>query len=346
MILRRTFLKICAGLGAFILPWTALPKSWGQKMDYLLGTPSVSLQLPSSVGKDSKRPSPEILGKKALTDIEALSHPNMQGRRAGTAGETRALVYIQEQLELLQLQTFGEDRYWQMFSIPSMQERLINGRALFRPDESDSLRVPAANILAGIKGKNNAETIIISAHYDHLGIYQQKLYAGSNDNASGVGCVLEVMRRLVSDSLQGEQPQLNIVAVFWSAEEMGFLGSKHFVKNPIIPLSQIKALINYDTVGNGQNKDFILWSTGDSPLVKQIEKTAEKNNAQVERVSPQGHHSDEVSFEHTGIPAVTMLSKEWLSKNHTPEDDISIINEEKLQTASNMLYDLVKEMAY
>jgi Zn-dependent M28 family amino/carboxypeptidase len=343
---RRTFLKLLAGLGAFVIPWTGLARFYGKKLEAILGKPSAKLLISADTTQVMKKPTDKILAKKAIEDIQALSDAVMQGRRAGTAGETRALVYLQEQLESLGLKAFGDDQYWQMFSIPSMEERVINGRALFRPDEADNLRIPAANILAGLPGTKQDETIIISAHYDHLGIYQGNLCPGANDNASGVGCVLETMRLLVKDSLQGIRPKSTIVAAFWGAEEMGYLGSKHFVKNPTIPLSEIKGVINYDTVGNGQKKDYILWAVGDGPLTASLKKTVQKHGAEVKQVPGQGHHSDETAFHGMGIDAITMLSRDWLEKNHTPADDFSIINEEKLDTASAILYDLVKEIAY
>lgn len=344
---RRTFFKILAGIGVFVLPWTVLPKLWGQKLENLIGRPSIKVMIsPINQSNESSKPSAEVLTKKAVEDIQALSNPDMQGRRAGTAGETRALVYLEEQLRELKLKAFGDEQYWQMFSIPPVQERIINGRALFRPDVTDSFRMPSANILAGLPGADLEETLIISAHYDHLGIYQGKLCPGANDNASGVGCILQVMRSLVQDYFQGIRPKLNIVAAFWGAEEMGFLGSKHFVKNSPIPLSSLKAVINYDTVGNGQKKDFILWSTGASSLQEIMKEAITKNGAVLELASGGGHQSDEAAFVGTGVPIVTMLSKEWLLNNHTSEDNLSLINEEKLDTACAVLYDVVKRIAY
>ncbi len=303
------------------------------------------LQIPEDYWRDIAI-SPQILNRKALEDIKALSDPHLQGRRAGTAGETLALVYLEGQAKDLHLFAFGENKnYWQMFSIPSMAEKIINNRALFRPDETDHLLNPAANMLAGIVGKNPEKTVIISAHYDHLGVYMGKLYPGANDNASGVGCVLEVMRRLVADALGGYRPEINIVAAFWGAEEMGFLGSEHFVKKPTIPLSNIHAVINCDTVANGQKDDFSLWADQDNFLVKAMQKAAGNYGVDIKNVSGEGHHSDEISFAAAGVPAVTLLSKEWLDKNHTPKDDLSLINSDKLDFACQLVYDLIKQLA-
>lgn len=345
MVSRRTYLKIVAGSGAFVLPWTVLPKLAGQTIQNFLGKPAVKIVLPSQYNILEK-PSAEVLAKTALEDIQSLSDPGLEGRRAGTAGETRALVYLEEQCKALNLKAFGGTHYWQMFSIPAMEERIINGRALFRPDSQDNYVMPAANLLAGLPGKNQGETLILSAHYDHLGIYAQQLYPGANDNASGVGCVLQVMRRLTGEYHDGNRPKINIAAAFWGAEEMGYLGSKYFVKNPLIPLSEIRAVINLDTVAIGQEKDFILWEIGNSSLTGIIKKAVKKNEATIEADTGGGHHSDEVAFIGTGVPAVTMLSRQWLDRNHTPADDFSIINPEKLETAVGILYDAVQKIAY
>lgn len=116
MVSRRTYLKIAAGAGAFVLPWTVLPKLAGQTIQSFLGKPAVKLVLPSQ--KDTlQKPQAEVLAKTALDDIQALSDPALEGRRAGTAGETRALVYLEEQCKALNLEVFGGEHYWQMFSI-------------------------------------------------------------------------------------------------------------------------------------------------------------------------------------------------------------------------------------
>lgn len=344
---RRTFIKFLSFFGALIVPWTILPQKWSQGLSLLAGKPSIKLDIAQAEGADgSDVIAAGILAKKGFEDIQALCQTDMQGRRSGTIGETRALVYLQEQVRELQLKSFGDGNFLQAFSIPAMEERVINGRALFRPKQVKASPILATNLLAGINGINQNETIIISAHYDHLGMYKGELHRGANDNASGVGCVLEVMRRLVQENLAGTTPRTNVVAVFWGAEEMGFLGSKHFVKNPVIPLSKIKAVINFDTIAAGAKEEFIFWAPKDNILIDTIKTVVQRNGARIEKDVGKGHKSDDSSFLDTDIPAITVLSRDWLRKNHTPEDDISIINEEKFELACDILYDVVKELAY
>lgn len=343
---RRAFLKFLLGTGALFLPWTTLPERLFSTISKLLGKPDIKLELPSRAAGESLKWQEEVLARKALEDIKVLSHPDMEGRRACTAGETKALIYLEQQLGLMGLKAFGQDNFLQLFSVPPMEEKLINGRALFRPGDPNGLRLPSCNILAGLEGKKKEETVIISAHFDHLGIYNGRLCPGANDNASGVGCVLEVMRRLVKKKLKGTIPQRNIVASFWGAEEMGALGSKHFVQNPTIPLKHLKAVINLDTVGNGELKDFILWHNENTSIIEIVKRAGQKNGVRIQPVSRNGHYSDEISFSGTGVPAVTILSKDWLWKNHTPEDNIAIIKEDKLSLVCEILCDIVEQLAY
>ncbi|NLP44665.1 MAG: Zn-dependent exopeptidase M28 [Peptococcaceae bacterium] len=344
---RRLFLKIFTGAAAALIPWVVMPETWQKGLKKLLGQPTAELTWAlNGDSANSAAIDPKVLQRKAFDDIEFLSSPEMQGRRAGTAAETRALVYLEEQLRNLHLEPLQADEYWQIFSIPVMQERLINGRALFRPNPTEKMKIPASNIFGVLPGKNPEKSIMLCAHYDHLGIYKGELYPGANDNASGVGCVLEVMRRLVADYHNGNRPQVNIIAAFWSAEEMGFLGSIHFVKNSGIPLSSLQAVLNLDTVANGSPAEFICWAAQENFLTETVRACWAQYGATVSRVSGNGHRSDEAAFDGTGVPAVTVLSKDWLVKNHTPEDDISLINPEKLEVASLALYDTVKQLAY
>lgn len=346
MISRRNFIKLAAGIAAFILPWTDMPGIWGKTVRNLLGRPAAYFERVS--GEEEIVPSEQTLARKAIEDIRALSHSDIEGRRAGTAGETRALVYLESQFKSLGFKSFSGNNYWQLFSIPAEKETIINGRALFRPDETDPLRIPAANILGGILGKDQQKTLILSAHFDHLGLYGGKLYPGANDNASGVACVLQVMRKLVTEKKEGFVPKINIAAAFWSGEEMGYRGSKYFVQNPLIPLEHVNAVINIDTVANGAVSDFILWSAGSqsSSLIDTLKEAARVSGAVIEIASGGGHHSDEISFQGTAVPAATVLSKEWLLLNHTPEDTMANINEEKLELICSVIYKAVKSLAY
>ncbi|ADY56927.1 peptidase M28 [Syntrophobotulus glycolicus DSM 8271] len=342
---RRTFLKMLFGFGALMLPWTAFPGRIAGAVENWLGDPKTALQMPP-LEENGAEQKIQAFGRKAIDDIKNLSGSKMEGRRAGTSGETKALIYLENELRQIGLHPMGNDQYLQLFSFPPMEERLINGRALFRPKEAGGLYLPSANVLGGLPGREQGQYILLSAHYDHLGYFQGKLCAGANDNASGCGCVLEIMRYFTKEAYNGRSPAKTIIAAFWSAEEMGYIGSDFFVHHPTVPLKAIEAVVNLDTVGNGDQNDYIMWASGKNPLTEKVREAVQKNGAGIQLVSGNGHHSDEISFNNMGVPAVTMLSRNWLDKNHTPEDNMSMINPGKVDKTVRIGCELIKALAY
>ncbi|MHB1650922.1 MAG: M28 family metallopeptidase [Desulfitobacteriaceae bacterium] len=342
MSTRRVFLKTIFGLGALALPWTLWPSRFGKGLEFLVGQTPVRLSLPEAAivdTKDGKDPSSEI-----MENIFRLASPDLQGRRAGTAGETKAADYLIQELSLLELKPLGSTdlSFVQAFTIPPVIESVVNGRLTFRPGEQADLRTPSANILGGFVGEQPEEVVLLSAHYDHLGVFEGQLYPGANDNASGVACILAVMRRLIQEKVKLKR---TVVIAFWSAEEMGFVGSNAFVKNPPIPLKRIKAVFNVDTVGNGRIGDFALWAEGPNDAVKALQTAAAAVKARVPLVPFGGHNSDQVSFAGVGIPAVTLMSADWLEDNHTVKDTPEFVQPEQIKLASEIIYRAVNLLA-
>jgi Zn-dependent M28 family amino/carboxypeptidase len=281
-----------------------------------------------------------------MEDIVALTTPEMEGRRAGLVGEGRASQYLAKELSMLGLKPMGDrgESFAHVFTIPPVRESVVGGRLTFAAGSIGALRTPSMNLLGGLMGEKEDEVILLSAHYDHLGIYHGEVYPGANDNASGVGCILDVLRRLIREN---RTPKKTIVFAFWSAEEMGFVGSNAFVNSPSFPLKQIQAVINVDTIGNGSVGEFALWAEGERNLaIQTIKKAATEAGASVIHSPNGGHNSDQVSFAQAGIPAVTLLARDWLQNNHTPEDTAGNIKIEQLQLATEIVYRAVKMLAF
>jgi aminopeptidase YwaD len=104
------------------------------------------------------------------------------------------------------------------------------------------------NVIGSIKGISNPDsTIVILAHYDHLGKMGKNTYfPGANDNASGVAMLLNLAKHY-----SGSKPKYTMVFIALSGEELGLLGAKAFIDNPLIDLAKIKFLINFDIAGTG-----------------------------------------------------------------------------------------------
>lgn len=343
---RRTFIKMLVSLIAVSLPWTIWPSKFKGVLRTWMERPPVELITPVPDLSKGGAVSEESLNRTAMEDIVALTAPEMQGRKAGSVGEAKAANYLAKQMSTLGLKPMGDQgqSFTQVFTIPPVTEKVVNQRLTFIPGLIGSLRTPSVNVLGGLPGKNEKQAILISAHYDHLGIYQGVVYPGANDNASGVSTVLEVIRRLLRD---GKVPEKTLVFAFWSAEEMGFVGSNAFVQSPTFPLQNLQAVINIDTVGNGMIGNFALWSEGETNLAFQtIQKAAAQAGASALHTPTGGHNSDQVSFAQAGIPAVTLMTREWLDQNHTPEDTASRIKVDQLRLASDIVYRAVQSLAY
>ncbi|MBO5843988.1 MAG: M28 family peptidase, partial [Bacteroidales bacterium] len=138
-------------------------------------------------------------------DVYYLSSDALEGRKVGSIGNSLAREYICSQLDSLKI-----EYYIQNFAVD-----LGN------------------NIVAEIRAEKplyNSEYIVIGAHYDHLGIKNNKIYNGADDNASGSAMLIQLARLLNANS---DKINRNIILIWFDAEEMGLLGSDHFAYNPM-----------------------------------------------------------------------------------------------------------------
>lgn len=178
-----------------------------------------------------------------MDDLRILSADDMQGRDTGSEGGAKAREYIVGRLEALGVRPapMGRLQPWEM------QGRTREGPKTFS----------GTNILGVIPGTRVADKyIVVTAHYDHVGLHGDQIYNGADDNASGVATMLELARRLKADP-----PEHTVLIVALDGEERGLLGARHFVEAPPMPLSSISMNINYDMTARAET-DGKLWVTG------------------------------------------------------------------------------------
>src|SRR4029077_10487164 len=99
--------------------------------------------------------------------------------------------------------------------------------------------------LIGTDPQRRDEWIIVSAHYDHLGVRGGVLYPGADDNASGVAMMLEVARAFVQAP---ERPRRSVLFIGFDLEEVGLFGSRYFVEHPPVPLDRVKLFVTADMI--------------------------------------------------------------------------------------------------
>lgn len=181
--------------------------------------------------------------------LYTLASDEMEGRKPGTLGIEKAAQYIENEFSKLGLKTFeGLESYRQTFTFTNRRTKE---------------EITSANIIGVLEGKSKKdEFVIISAHYDHLGILKKdgqldSIYNGANDDASGVTAVLALAKYFKEQN----SSERTIIFVAFTAEEMGLIGSTHFGKE--IDANKFVAGINLEMIGKtpsfGPNK---AWLTG------------------------------------------------------------------------------------
>lgn len=170
-------------------------------------------------------------------NLKLLSADDMEGRKAGSEGGKKARTFIIEQLQKIGVDSFVQG-FEQSFTIT----------------QSSGATTTATNILAVIPGRKK-ETIVISAHYDHLGIRNNSIYNGTDDNASGVSALLAMV-----EYFKKNKPNHRLIFAFFDAEEMGLRGSAHFVNKLDLQKEKIVLNINLDMVSRSEKKE--LYASG------------------------------------------------------------------------------------
>ena len=142
---------------------------------------------------------------------------------------------------------------------------------------------PSQNILAYIEGSEFPnEVIVISAHYDHLGMKGEEVYNGADDNASGSSAVMELAQSFQMAKKQGNGPKRSILFLHLTGEEIGLFGSKFYIEHPVFSLDSTVVDLNIDMVGRVDkkhtgNKDYI-YLIGSDRLSQDLHNISQETN--------------------------------------------------------------------
>ena len=228
--------------------------------------------------------------------ISYLSSDELEGRKSGTQGIELAAQYIEKEFETIGLKTFNSDNYRQNF-----ESRGLN---LF-------------NVIGLLEGKEKPnEYIVISAHYDHIGINNDlegdNIFNGANDNASGTTAVLSLAKHYK----ELDSNSRSILFVLFTAEEMGLIGSRYFGEK--INPDSIIAGINIEMIGKESPfGEKTAWLTGfdRSNFGKIVQKNLEGSEYKLYPDPFIGYRlfyrSDNAALARLGIPAHTFLQAQW-----------------------------------
>lgn len=257
---------------------------------------------------------PVFSESRMMADITHLSHESYKGRELGTPELDEAATYIAKQFQQIGLLPGGDGNSY--FQTWQQDVGLPKGNITLRN---------VVGILPGTNPQLAGQSLVIGAHYDHLGTgwpdvraaHQGKIHHGADDNASGIAVMLELARQIVPKW----QPERTVIFVAFTGEEANLLGSKHYVRSSEkFPVEKIIAMLNLDTVGRLENNPVTVFGTGTARELVHIFRGASfVTGIPVNAVQDDFGSSDQAAFIQAGVPAVQLFASAH-EDYHAPGD--------------------------
>lgn len=277
--------------------------------------------------------SAQVDSTQLLKDVETLSADKYMGRQTGTAGNRQAQFYLLERFKKAGIQPMS-GTYEQSFYF-------TRGTA----------RIMGTNLYGYIPGKTDS-VIVISAHYDHVGVKANaqgadSIFNGADDNASGVAAILGMAAWFTK-----HPPRHTLIFAAFDAEEMGLQGAKAFLDKPPVPLTKIVANINLDMVSRNDKNELYACGTFHYPQLKPFIQTAAANSrikllTGHDRPEDGGQNwtgqSDHGMFHQKKIPFI-YFGVEDHADYHRPSDEFSRIHPSFFFQAANTVLEVVTLM--
>ena len=251
-------------------------------------------------------------GDRALDDVRILSADDMQGRLVGTPGSEKARAYILSRFADIGLSPIG-DRFEQPFTFA----------------KRDGSTVQGTNLVARIKGTDGGKAMVVSAHYDHLGVRDGQIYNGADDNASGVAGLLAV-----AEAFKAKPPKHDVILAVVDGEEGGLRGARAFAAAPPVPLATIALNVNFDMLSKNAKNELYVAGAAPFPYLKpilvKVATTAPVTLKLGHDTDADGkennwtNQSDHYAFGEKGVPWV-YFGVEDHPEYHKPTDDFATV---------------------
>lgn len=274
-------------------------------------------------------------------DVVYLASDLLQGRETGEAGELLAAHYLSARFKEVGLQPMGKDGDWsQPFDFKQSDNPHAKGKG----------EPKVGRNVVGYLDNGAATTIIIGAHYDHLGLGmpgaslhsgEPAVHNGADDNASGVAAMLYLAEYLKSSPAKSN----NYLFIGFSGEELGLYGSKFFVENPTIDLSTVNYMLNMDMVGRlNEEKTLAVYGAGTSPTWKEaLTKTEVAGGINIKTTDSGVGPSDHTSFYLKDMPVLHFFTGQH-SDYHKPTDDSQLVNYQGIFDVSAFIIRVIEDI--
>jgi len=273
---------------------------------------------------------PAIDGPQLLKDLETLSADDMEGRLPGTPGAAKARAYILRRYKEAGIQPIG-DSYERPFA--------FRGRG----DPGDRSGV---NIVGVVRGtREPGRFLVVTAHFDHLGVRNGQIFNGADDNASGVAALLAVAARV-----SASKPAHSVVFAALDAEETGLNGARAFLADPPVPREGIVMNVNLDMVARDARNILFASGTFHYPFLKAYLKDVARppvvlrlghDAPNVKGEDDWTRDSDHYPFHQAGIPFI-YFGVEDEAQHHKATDDAETVTKEFFIGAANTILAAVR----
>ena len=291
----------------------------------VLAVVSLAVTAPASAQSAS------VDGAALLRDLETLAADSMEGRLVGTPGSARAREYIIKRFKEAGIQPLGAG-YEQPFTFTG------------RGDQAERAGV---NLVGVVRGRRVPDRyIVVTAHYDHLGVRNGQVFNGADDNASGVAALIAAAARLNAD-----KPNHSILLVAFDAEEAGLRGARAFVASPPVPLASMALNVNLDMVARDAGNVLFASGTSHYPYLKPyLEKVARPpvvlkfgHDVAGSKEDDWTRDSDHFPFHDAKIPFV-YFGVEDEAQHHKATDDAETVTKEFFVGAANTILAAIRTL--
>jgi hypothetical protein len=294
--------------------------------------------------------------------INVLASDSLEGRETGKPGQKMAANYIANFFKQIGIPPYKYNSYFQNFKVKTVKrygrwkwdkngvfEKMLNNNY-----------IKGDNIIGFIEGSDlKDEIVVITAHYDHLGIKDSLIYNGADDNGSGTVAIMEIAQAFMLAKKEGYGPRRSVLIMPVSGEEKGLLGSKYYTDNPVYPLENTIANLNVDMIGRiddyHDNPDYI-YLIGSDRLSTELHQISEEVNYKYinleldykynDKDDPNRYYyrSDHYNFAKNNIPVIFYFNGVH-ADYHKESDTIEKIHFPKIEKISRYIFLTAWELA-
>jgi Zn-dependent M28 family amino/carboxypeptidase len=220
--------------------------------------------------------------------------------------------------------------------------------------KSDDRRLETENVLGYIEGDElKNELIVLTAHYDHIGVENGVVFNGADDDGTGTVALMQIAEAFMQAKKAGIKTKRSILVMLVSGEEKGLLGSSYYVENPVFPLKNTIVNLNIDMIGRRDtahwNRSDYVYLIGSDILSKELHAISEAVNATYSQLTfdytynnlndPNRYYyrSDHYNFAKKNIPVIFYFNGVH-ADYHQPTDDVEKIEFEKVEKIARLVF--------